>query len=378
MNKNKLYSVSALFDTPNSIINAAKTVANEGYKNYDVHTPYPVHGMDNAMKLKPSKIGYITISIGLTFLSLMAWFIYWVTSIDYPQVIGGKPFYAVPAFIPVFFETTILTGAVGSVIAMIIFFFKFPNNSHPLHDTDYMKAVSSDQYGVTIESIDEKFDVDHVTSLFKSLGATKIEEVYFEEEFGKKFEIFDKKFLALLAVLVLFVSGSAYMHLNKLLYIPPFNWMMEQPKANAQSTSKFFKDGSNMLQPVEGTVAKGFMPYAYHGKPEEAEVKLINPLEANDKTLAKGKERFLTYCSPCHGNHADGASRLRGQFPNGPTMHSDKVVNWTDGRIYHVISDGQNVMPAYNKQILPEDRWAIVLYIRTLQRAYNAKEGDLK
>ena len=69
---------------------------------------------------------------------------------------------------------------------------------------------------------------------------------------------------------------------------------------------------------------------------------------------------------------------MNGQFPNPPTLHSDKVRTWPDGAIFHTITVGQNVMPSYQYQISREERWAIVNYIRTLQRAYNAKESDLQ
>ena len=86
----------------------------------------------------------------------------------------------------------------------------------------------------------------------------------------------------------------------------------------------------------------------------------------------------MTFCSPCHGNFGRGDSRLRGQFPNPPTLHSEKVRNWPDGSIFHVITEGQNVMPSYATQVPRENRWAIIQYIRVLQRAQNAKESDLK
>lgn len=379
MENKKLYSVAATFDDPNKIMIAADKVSSAGYKKYDVNTPFPVHGMDDAMKLPPSKVGYFTITFGLTGTSLMLFFIYWITSVDYPQVIGGKPFYGIPAFIPVTFEATVLLGAIGSALSLIIYFFKFPNNSHPLHDTEYMNAVSSDEYGIYIEAKDKMFDMEGVKSLFNSLGAKKVHEIYYEEEFlTQKFSLFDKKFIIGLVVIAIFTSFSAYMHLNKLLYITPFNWMVDQPKVSAQQASTFFADGFGMRTPPEGTVARGFIPYAFTGKPEEAGKYLANPLEANERNLDLGKRKFLTFCSPCHGNYANGESRLNGQFPNGPTMHSDKVVNWTDGQLYHVISEGQNVMPGYSKQATRDERWAIVLYVRTLQRAMNAKESDLK
>ena len=158
----------------------------------------------------------------------------------------------------------------------------------------------------------------------------------------------------------------------------PFNWMAEQKKLKAQQPSNIFSNGIGMRAPVEGTVARGFLPYPYKGNPDDAGKYLINPLLATKDVLEQGKAKYLTFCSPCHGNFARGDNRLQGQFPNPPTLHSDKVRNWPDGNIYHVITEGQNAMPSYARQLSPEDRWKIILYVRALQRAQNAKESDLK
>lgn len=379
INSEKMYAVSGIFDNPNDIINAASKVTKEGYTNYDVHTPYPVHGMDDAMDLEPSKIGYLTILLGMTGLFLITSFIYWINTIDYPQVIGGKPFFSMPAYVPLMFEVTVLLGAVGTVASLLIFFLKFPNNSHPLHDTNYIKQVSSNKFGIVIEANDPKFDLEYIKNLFNSLGASKVEEIYHDlETLNFKPQVLDKKFIGGLIVVAFFTSFSAYMHLNKLLYIPPFDWMTVQTKLNAQSQNVTFKDGFGMRQPVEGSVARGFIPYQFKDNQAEAAINLVNPIEISERNLEIGKKKFLTFCSPCHGNLGDGASRLRGQFPVGPTLHSDKVRNWTDGDLYHVITVGQNVMPGYERMITRDERWSIVLYIRSLQRAFNAKEEDLK
>ncbi len=375
----KLYSIAALFDTPNSIMDAAAKVQDAGYENYDVNTPYPVHGMDDQMKLRPSKMGYYTITIGLTFMSLMLFFMYWVYNIDYPQVIGGKPLLPLPAFVPILFEVTILTGAVLTVAIMLIFYFKFPNNSHPLHDTDYMKAVSSDKFGICIEATDPKFDINAVKKFLKSIGASKVDEIYFdEEEVSHKNKVLEPKFVIGLIAIAGFTSLSVYLHMNKVLYLPPFDWMLVQHKVTAQDHSDFFDDGISSRPPVEGSVARGFMPYLYSDDIEGASENLQNPYPATAENIELGKRKYLTYCSPCHGDLAKGNSRLNGQFPNGPTLHSDKVVNWTDGRLYHVITQGQNVMPGYKQTVTRKERWSIVNYVRTLQRALDAKEEDMQ
>jgi hypothetical protein len=377
--KQPIYAITALFTTPDETIHAAAEVSKAGYMKFDVHTPYPVHGMDNAMSVKTSKVGYFAFVFGLLGAFTAITLISWVTLSDYPLVIGGKPFWSWPAFVPVSFELTVLFAAVFSTITMIVFYFKFPNNAHPLHDTPYMKRVSSDAFGITIEASDPRFDEDVVKKLLKTLGGKEITVVYFDpEQMNHNQKIFDIKFLGVLVVAALTTVAISYFMLNKLLYIEPFNWMMVQNKQKAQQSSSFFKDGTGMRPPVNGTIAHGFLPYPFKGNPDEAGKYLINPLLPTKEVVECGKSKFLIFCSPCHGNFGRGDSRLQGQFPNPPTLNSDKIRNWPDGSIYHVITEGQNIMPNYASQISREDRWAIIQYIRILQRAQNAKESDLK
>lgn len=102
MSNKILYGLSAIFETPNSIMHAAKETANK-YTKFDVNTPYPVHGMDGAMKLGRSKLGYVALVLGLTgtFTALLLTF--FTMYIDYPMNIGGKIAYPLPAFIPIMF-----------------------------------------------------------------------------------------------------------------------------------------------------------------------------------------------------------------------------------------------------------------------------------
>ena len=374
----KLYAYAALFDSPNDIIHAAKTVSEKGYINFDVNTPYPVHGMDSAMKLPPSKLGFITLFAGLGGMTLALLMMGWMMGIDYPLVIGGKPLFPLPAFIPITFELTVLVATLTTVAALLFFFFKLPNNKHPLLDTNYMKNVSSDKYGIYIEAVDAKFNENEIKLLFQNLNASVIEPVYFdEEEVSFKTKVADPRFLTFLAALAVFVSISTYLHLNKLLYIVPFSWMSDQEKAVVQETNSIFSNGTTMQTPVKGTVARGFIPYPFENKPEEAGKFLVNPLIPDEVNLSVGKNKYNIYCSPCHGYLGEGDSRLRGQFPNPPSLHSEKMRNWSDGSIYHVITEGQNVMPSYRSQFSRQERWAVVNYVRVLQRSLNAKETDL-
>ena len=380
MDNNKiLHSISAIFNTPDEIIHAAKEIAKAGYEKFDIHTPYPVHGMDGAMKLKRSPLGYFAFALGVTG-AILALLLMWGTMVEsYPNNIGGKPAFPLPAFIPVTFEVTVLLASVATVSSMIIIFFRFPNNSHPLHDTPYMKQVSSDKYGAVIESNDPKFDFVSVKAFLEKLGAATVEPIYFdEEELAVKPNLFDPKFLIGLAILAITVSSLAYFTLNKLMFMQPFNWMMKQQKLSAQSPSEFFKDGFSMREPVAGTVAKNNMPYLYADSIELAEQYMVNPIEVNDENIEVGKAKFNTFCSPCHDYHGTGIARLNGQFPNPPSLHTDKVRQWKDGRLFHIITVGQNTMPSYAQQLTEKERWQVITYIRALQRAMNATEEDMK
>ncbi len=379
MSDKVLYALAALFDTPDDIIKAAKKVREAGYTKYDVNTPYPVHGMDSAMKLKPSRLGYVALVFGLMGTISALLFMAWTITVDYPLVIGGKPYFAFPAYVPIMFEVTVLSAAIATVATMLFVFFKFPNNSHPIHDTEYMKSVSSDKYGIMIQADDPNFDATKIRLLFSELNASAVYEINYDEEEAKvKPRIFEPRFVALLVGIFVVVSGTVYFSLNKLMFMTPFNWMMEQEKVIPQERYTIFADGFGMRVPPKGTVSRGESRYEFYGKPDEAAVKMVNPLLPTKENLKLGKTKYDIYCSPCHGFHAEGDSRLNGQFPNPPSLHSEKVRNWSDGRIYHVIMEGQNVMPSYAYQLNRQERWAVILYIRALQRSLNAKESDLE
>jgi len=372
---NKIFGVTALFDDPNKILKAAGKVTDAGYKKVDVNTPYPVHGMDGALKLRRSFLGFVTLTFGFSGTAFILFFMWWTFNIDYPIVIGGKPFFPLPAFIPITFEFTVLLAAVSTVFGMIAAFFNLPKNSHPLNDTGYMRSVSLNKFGIVIEASDPLFTEEKVINLFKGLGAVKIETIYYPEE--EVFRIFEPKFIAFLIVVGIISWYGTYFMLNQLMYIAPFNWMDKQDKTIPQEKSEFFADKFSMRTPVEGTVARGFIPYPYIGQPEPKEP-LANPYLPTKETLQLGERKFLTFCSPCHGNYGEGQGRLHSQFPPGPTFHSNRVIEMSDGQIYHIITNGRNVMPSYASQITRKERWAIINYIRVLQRAENASESDVK
>lgn len=155
------------------------------------------------------------------------------------------------------------------------------------------------------------------------------------------------------------------------IYMPD---MVYSPAFKAQA------EGS-MRQPVKGTVPRDFVPYPYERDgqgPELAGRELKNTLRPTEAVLARGQVQFNTYCMVCHGPAGEGDGTIVPKFPRPPSLLSDKVRGWSDGRIFHVITAGQNLMPSYASQIQMADRWAIVHYVRAIQRAKKPTAEDVK
>ncbi len=157
--------------------------------------------------------------------------------------------------------------------------------------------------------------------------------------------------------------------------------MDNQEKYEAQETSRFFADGSAMRQPVPGTVARGQLhddEVYYLGTKSDGSPVEKAPVQIDMLLLKRGRERFDIYCSPCHSRVGDGRGIMvnRGYLPP-PSFHTERIRNMLDGEIFGVISNGIRNMPAYGRQIDIDDRWAIICYLRALQRSHNASLNDI-
>jgi mono/diheme cytochrome c family protein len=145
--------------------------------------------------------------------------------------------------------------------------------------------------------------------------------------------------------------------------------MYYQSKVGAQQGSEFFADRLAMRGHVPGTVARDGDIYQYTTI-EEAEAELRNPLAGRTDLLERGKNRFNVFCATCHSpSGQDTTEVVRKGLPKPPSLAAPNAKSYSDARLYHVISAGQNIMPGYADKLKPEDRWAIVNYIRELQKA---------
>lgn len=176
----KIHGVLAEFRNPKELIDAAAKVEKSGYNSYDTYAPFPIHGMEKAMGLKKSPLGWIVLIGGLTGLIGAITLMVWVMAYEYPMNISGKPLINIPVYVPVAFELTVLLSAFAATFGMFALN-KLPKLHNPLFNVERFKKASDDGFFVCIEAEDELFSEEKVTSLFTDAGATHIETVYDSE-----------------------------------------------------------------------------------------------------------------------------------------------------------------------------------------------------
>ena len=172
-----VYGLLAEFTNPGTLITAARKVHSAGYRHFDTHSPFPIHGMDRAMGLGQSKVGYLTLIGGITGLALATWLQWWTSAIDYPMNISGKPFFAIEPSIPIMFELTVLLAAlltVGGMLAMN----GLPRPYNPLFYSREFYRVTDDAFFLHIAASDSRFNLEATETFLQDIGAISIEVIH--------------------------------------------------------------------------------------------------------------------------------------------------------------------------------------------------------
>ena len=171
--------IVAEFDTAHDVLHAAEKVRDAGYQKWDTHTPFPVHGMDKAMGLGDSRLGWIVICCAITGLSGAVLMMHWMNGVDYVLIVGDKPGGApgtLPSMVPIMFELTVLLSAFGAVLGMLGLN-RLPQHNHPVFESDRFRAATDDKFFISIEADDPKFDVDKTRALLEKAHAAHVEVV---------------------------------------------------------------------------------------------------------------------------------------------------------------------------------------------------------
>ena len=193
--------------------------------------------------------------------------------------------------------------------------------------------------------------------------------------------------LVALALVPLALIARARARTSELPRVQPIRDMARQPKLKTQSANPLFADGRAMRPEVPGTVAWGQLhedSAFWTGRSADGWVTAF-PVPVTERLMRRGQERYDIYCSPCHGlaGYGDGPVAKRadalqeGTWTPPSSYHTDLVRSRPVGHIFNTITNGIRNMPAYAAQIPAADRWAIVAYVRALQRSQDARVGDV-
>ena len=467
----------AEYSDEHQLLEAARKVRDSGYTDTDAFTPFPVHGIDHALGIKPTVLPFIVLCCGFTGLCLALAMQYWMNGVDYMYIISGKPMGITPASIPVSFEMTILFSAFSTFLGMIALN-KLPRFSNPVFTSPRFDRATDDKFFLYVSASDKYYNRESVKELLGGTAPDVLEEVVDDSSPAEL-----PRFVwlgALLFVLAGLIPLMIVLNIRESFSDKPrfhvFLDMDFQPKKKAQQQTTVFADGRTMRPQVVGTVGRGqleeqdafylgYDPNALaatswltpaklvsvqdgtvqppaevpvteqsakpaevpateqSAKQDEAKPAETNaqapvsepavpaadsapapvappapaaaapekpwitelPIEANEENMKLGELKFQIYCATCHGyaGFGDGLVHKRadalaqGTWLPPTSMHIDRVKAQPVGKIFNTISKGQGKMAGYANAITPKERWAIVLYVRALQRSRDAKLDDI-
>ncbi len=174
MQKHEVFGVLAEFPSPQALCDAAKKVRDKGFTQWDTHSPFPIHGMDGYMGMKPSKLGWIVLVCAILGVSggfLLQW---WTSAVDYPLIIAGKPYNSYQLWVPITFELGILLSAFGAIFGMLVLN-RLPAWYHPLFKSKHFHKVTDDGFFLHIQARDTQYDAVRTPEFLQQIGGINIE-----------------------------------------------------------------------------------------------------------------------------------------------------------------------------------------------------------
>jgi len=368
--------VVATFTREEDLLHAARAVRSRRLTVLDAYTPYAVHGLDEALGLPPSRLPWVCAVLGSAGAGFMLWFQQWASAVDWPINVGGKPWNSLPAFVPVIFESMVLAGGVGTVLAFFLVSRLLPGRKARLA----APGITDDCFALVIEETDAAFDLDQVRGLLGHHGADAVEErVLFDDSTRtatakadqaaakKRRAVLNAVLAGLLLVVVLATilatGGAAQRNWE---FFPNMVWSAADDAYQVRTAIP------QSQSPAPGSLAREQTPLRY--EPTEAGAKvageeLKNPFRPGDAAaLERGAEVFRNFCAACHGagGLGDGPVAARG-YPPPPSLVTGNTRTMPDGELFHIITFGRRNMPSHAPLVEPDDRWKAILHIRSLQ-----------
>lgn len=390
------------FDSPTALLTAATKVRDAGYRRWDTHSPFPVHGIDAAMGVRPTKLPYLVLlcaAIG-TCLGLG---LQWWTNATLPGTlpapnfvsgyafwISGKPDFSLPANIPVIFELTVLLAALAAVFGMLIFN-NLPRHHNPLFNVARFKRVTADRFFLAVDAADQRFSADGTAAFLATLGGAAVEPILDDHTPAALPPAFRTAAVVVGCLLLFPPLVVAYMRVSQSAAprIHIIQDMDNQERFKSQQAHPVFADTRALRPQAAHTLARSDWPrdpWLHEGRRNGDYADAFPPgLTVDEAFVTRGQQRFNIYCATCHGYNGNGQGvvherALRLDTPGWvqPSVLVDDLVNGRAlGHIFETITYGRRTMPPYGDQIPPEDRWAIIAYVRALALSQNVPATDL-
>lgn len=400
-----LYGLLVQLGDVDELKDAATRIRQAGYHCWDTHSPFPVHGIDQAMGIHHTRLPWLVFLSGLVGMVsgiVLTWhnnamnplLFDWLPTFlqGYDFRVSGKPYWSFPANIPVIFETTVLFAAVAAVIGMLAMN-GLPRWHHALLQHPGFERVSNDRFYLVIEARDPLFQEQRTSELLATLGP--VERVYRTERTPWPRWIP----IAVMVLLCLALFPPLYVYYLNVAKKPNtrihiIQDMDNQEKFKAQQLNPIFADTRAMRPIVPGTIAREDIyrlpgnEHLFEGRAAGDWATTFPPeIDITDAFMQRGQQQFNIYCAACHGldGHGNGiiAKRVREktQIATGwvppSSLHDATVTARPDGHLYNTIRNGIRTMPPYGDQIEVTDRWAVVAYVRALQRSQKASLEDV-
>ena len=341
-----------------------------------------------ALGWRPSRLSWACALCGLAGAVFMLWFQPWTSAVSWPLNVGGKPWNSLPAFVPIIFEGMVLAAGLGMVFALLVVARLRPGKK----TLPIVPGVLDDRFALVVEETDATFDPAAVGEMLRDYHAVEVEERILVgdspsiREAGGTAGSRSRRRLNYLLLLVLIVLVAVNFLALRNPSQPNREFLPDMAHSSAytsESANPNFRGGETLQPPVPGTVAQGQRRLHYAATDADALLagrELHNPLSAKEAHVReRGAVVFQTFCTPCHGGggQGNGPVALRG-YPAPPSLVAGNTTKMPDGQLFHIITYGRGNMPSQAGLLSPQDRWAVILHIRSLQTPNTSKPAGAK
>jgi mono/diheme cytochrome c family protein len=402
------------FATADDLLAATRAAREQDLRIADAYTPYPVHGLDEAMRLPSSRLPWACFVFGLIGVAFAVSSQPWAMAESWPMNVGGKPWNSLPAFIPITFELMVLFGGLGVVLTFLLRCRLLPGKkARPL-----FQGATDDAFVLVLEYPENPGGEGAVRKLFTDFHAVRVAESGEPgaSATGGESEPMSWRWLNFFLLLALLVTVGLHVFASRDFTqgnIEAMPEMVYSPAYDSFAPNPNFPDGKTLQLPQPGTIPRGRLPLHYGPSFEDflrAGDELHNPVglprtgastvgllgspfgqgpnlaaaalmpgransfaAADVRVQKRGAFVFKNYCQTCHGSEGKGDGPMvkpmveRGISPPA-SLTADKAKQMKDGELFHILTYGQRNMPSQEAQLSREDRWKVILHLRWLQQ----------